>query len=467
MKSAYLFLSGAILCFSQISFAQPGSLDGDFDVDGKVTTAYNGDMKGTSVALQADGKIIVVGTGLVFTSSHFGVILVRYFPDGTLDNAFGIGGIVDASDLLTNRTGYAISIQPDGRILFAGRNGDGLMLARLNTNGSFDTSFGVNGIVVTQINDIPSIYDIGFAIAIQPDGQILVAGYTENSSYDFFVARYNTDGSLDTSFSFDGIVVTDFGGWHDLARAIAVQPDGKILVTGFSFEDFDHDASDFATVRYHADGTLDLTFGTNGKVITNIIEPGFTAASIDEAYSMVLQPDGKILIAGSSEWGLFPEWFYSVVRYNPDGSLDTSFAGSGKTFGDIQQNDTKANSVALQVDNKIVISGETLTGSNLDFALIRLNTDATLDTTFGLSGKVITDFQNGTDGAQSVVIQPDGKILAAGYAGIGLFKIALARYLSGLNIGIVEFSERNSALLIYPNPSGTVPNCNSSSTVQK
>ena len=448
MKKNYSVFLGAMLCFSLVSFAQPGSLDGDFDADGKVITDIAGGYEyGFTVAIQQDGKIVVAG------ESDNQIIVARYHPDGTMDNTFGLDGIVStAITIFSWATG--VVIQPDGKILIAG-NTDfyDICVVRYNIDGSLDASFGTGGILTNNIGD----QTYGSSIVLQTDGKILVAGYVETGGdYNFLVLRYNPSGSLDNTFSFDGIVNTDFNSRRDAASSIQVQIDGKIVVAGYTADPNNADDSDFALTRYNADGSLDISFGTNGKVTTNYLAATYLwPESKDVAHSMALQPDGKIVVAGYLRGGLAPYFHnFAVVRYNTDGTLDTSFAGSGKAFVNVSQNDNTAYSVALQADDKIVLAGRTWNGSDYDFAIVRLNTDASLDSIFGTNGKVITDIAIDQDECYSVVVQPDGRILAAGYATVSGTNrdIALARYLSGLNIGIVEFSEQNNAVLIYPNP---------------
>src|SRR5947207_12027993 len=239
------------------------------------------------------------------------------------------------------------------------------------------------------------------------------------------------DGDLDPTFGTDGKVLTDFDHSTDIANAVAVQTDGKLVVIGTTYINNDFSDEDFAVARYNPDGTLDETFGVGGKVQTDF--PGLAAV----ASSVVVQPDGKIVVAG----GAFPLFTFlgnfEVVRYNSNGSLDTSFGNGGIVTTNFPQG-SYASSVALQADGKVIAAGTVFVDfvigepSNTDFALARYNSDGTPDTSFGNGGQVSTDFFGMEDDAFSVLIQPDGKIVAVGSANnpATYYDFAAVRYLS-------------------------------------
>src|SRR6266576_4089512 len=209
------------------------------------------------------------------------------------------------------------------------------------------------------------------------------------------------DGDLDPTFGTDGKVLTDFDHSTDIAHAVAIQADGKLVVVGTTYQDNDFSNEDFAVARYNPDGTLDKTFGVGGKVQTDF--PVLAAV----ASSVVIQPDGKIVVAG----GAFPLFTFAgdfkVVRYNSNGSLDTSFGNGGIVTTTFPEG-SYAFDVALQADGKILAAGTVFVDfnpgdiSDTDFALARYNSDGSLDTTFGNSGMVMTDFLGLEDDAFSV-----------------------------------------------------------------
>jgi uncharacterized delta-60 repeat protein len=401
--------------------------------DGKITTDFGGDDYGSSVTMQRDGKILVAGEG----GDDFAV--VRYNSDGSLDTSFDTDGKVTTSVGSFNVSAYSVTVQSDGKILVAGCADADFALVRYNSDGSLDTSFDTDGKVTTDIDLGYGYvgYEYGYAegesVTVQSDGKILVAGYTYTHIYtgsdddtdisDFALARYNSDGSLDTSFDTDGKVTTDFGSGSDWGNSVTVQSDGKILVAGGSgdyiFYTIDgsrdkvgYTDDDFALVRYNSDGSLDTSFDTDGKVTTDF-------GSGSWGNSVTVQSDGKILVAGEGGDD------FAVVRYNSDGSLDTSFDTDGKVTTSVGSFNVSAYSVTVQSDGKILVAG----CADADFALVRYNSDGSLDTSFDTDGKVTTDIELDDDEGMSVVVQSDGKILVAGKADNGNDRdFAVARY---------------------------------------
>jgi uncharacterized delta-60 repeat protein len=246
--------------------------------------------------------------------------------DGSLDSSFGIGGKISTDFSQTVDVVNDMAVQPDGKIVVAGRAGINFALARYNANGSLDTSFGTGGKVVTTFN---SNFNQANAVAILSDGKIIAAGYTQDSSgfYDLALARYNSDGSLDTTFDFDGKVITDFnygpGSGQERAEAIVIQPDGKIVVAGHMIYNFSISLRVFALARYNTDGSLDTSFGSGGKVVT--YGGGSCANSSSAAYDVALQSDGKIVISGFAIVGCPAAVSFALVRYDQNGKLDTNF----------------------------------------------------------------------------------------------------------------------------------------------
>ena len=227
------------------------------------------------------------------------------------------------------------------------------------------------------------------------------------------------DGDLDTTFDSDGKVTTAIGSGTDRAFSVAIQSDGKIVVAGLSNNGSN---DDFALVRYNTDGTLDTNFDSDGKVTTAI------GSGNEQALSVAIQSDGKIVAAGRSSNGSNDD--FALVRYNTDGTLDTTFDSDGKVTTAIGSGTETAYSVAIQSDGKIVAAGFSFNGSNNDVALVRYNTDGTLDTNFDSDGKVTTDIGSYNDYARSVAIQSDGKIVVAGFSNNGSNDdFALVRYL--------------------------------------
>ena len=357
--------------------------------DGIVTTDLGSVSSGASVMVQADGKLVVAGFNSNGTDTDF--TLTRYNTDGTLDASFGGGDGIVITDLGGNDQAQSVILQPDGKIVVAGYSSNGtdddFTLIRYNSDGSLDTSFGGgDGIVTTDFGDGN---DQALSATLQTDGKIVVTGFSSNgTNNDLALARYNSDGSLDTSFGGGGTTNLDLGA-DQSGQSVVVQADGKILVAGVTSSGSD---DDFLLVRYNSDGSLDTSFA--GVVaITDL-------GGIDSGASMTVQADGKIVVSGRSDGD------FAVVRYNSDGSLDTSFGGGdGIVITDIGLVDLGLG-VTVQTDGKIVVSGQ----SDSDFAVVRYNSDGTLDTSFGGGDGIAT----GPGTLRSVTLQTDGKIVAAG-----------------------------------------------------
>jgi uncharacterized delta-60 repeat protein len=300
------------------------------------------------------------------------------------------------------------------------------------TGGDLDPTFGTGGMVMTDLNHST---DIANAVAVQPDGKLVVVGqaYKQNdfSGEDFVVTRYNPDGTLDTTFGRGGKVRTDFPGLASVPSAVVLQPDGKIVVAGGAFPLFTF-AGNFELVRYNPNGSLDTSFG-NGGIVTTIFPEG------SYAFDVALQPDGKIIAAGTVFVDFNPgdmsDTDFALARYNPDGSLDTTFGNSGMVMTDFLGHEDDAFSVLIQPDGKIVAVGSANDPATFyDFAAVRYLSNGTIDTTFGVAGKVHTDLgDQNFDRARSAVLQPDGRIVAAGFAisqNGGVQNFAVARYTS-------------------------------------
>ena len=404
--------------FATVRYNTNGSLDTDFNGNGKVVTGIGWYDEAHAVSIQGNGKIVVVGESHSDYDNDFAV--VRYNTNGSLDTDFGGDGIVTTG--VASGTGYAnsVALQPDGKIILAGgSNYDDFTLTRYNVDGSLDTTFDSDGILSADIGGgrmMQSQQDEAYSVAIQNDGKIVAVGYILEDGYKkFTVVRFNADGSLDTSFDSDGKVMTAIGSYNDVSKAVAIQSDGKIVVAGSSNNGSN---DDFAIARYNTDGSLDTGFSSDGMVTTAI------GTGNDVGNSVAIQTDGKIVVAGNSIIG--SNWDFAIVRYNTDGSLDTSFDSDGKATTAVLSSHDYGNSVAIQTDGKIVVAGESDNGGNYDFAVVRYNTNGSLDTDFDTDGKVTTAVSTGYDSASSVAIQSDGKLVVGGYSDPSDF--ALVRY---------------------------------------
>ncbi|MFE1547724.1 calcium-binding protein [Streptomyces sp. NPDC058718] len=407
-----------VLALPGAALAAPGDLDPTFGPDGRVTTAFPGYAEGHDIARQADGKLVVAGL------SEGGFALARYLPGGGLDPGFGTGGLVTSDFGGGAHSANAVAIQPaDGKIVVAGttevfaEEGGGccfFSVARYLPNGSLDPDFGEGGLV--RVEEFGGSAD-GADVAVQSDGRIVAAG--KGGGGGFALVRLDTQGNLDPSLGGDGAVVAGFtpsspqdaGG---IARSMALQPDGRIVSVGY----VGGTAFDIGVVRYLPDGTLDTGFSGDGMVSAD-----FGATEFGNA--VAVQPDGRILAAGSGGAG------FALLRYNADGSPDAGFGTGGRTSVAFPGDGGIAYAMALQQNGKIVLAGRADDPNSAeanDFGLARFHPNGTVDTGFGGDGFVVTGFGD-FDEARGVLVQPDGKIVAAGY-GAG-FAFALARYQGG------------------------------------
>jgi uncharacterized delta-60 repeat protein len=432
LRTRSLYLAAAVvgaLALAAGAAAGAGGLDPSFGDGGKVTTDFKPSPEfvfssgvAAATAVQADDKIVAAGMHWE-TGVYSRFALARYDADGSLDPSFGAGGRVTTdfgggADAVTRA--LAVAIQPDGKIVAAGIAGvvARFALARYNRNGSLDTTFGSSGKVTTTFGSDASFAN---AVAIQSDGKIVAAG---QAGGDFALARYNRNGTLDASFGSGGRVATDISGHgsFDTANALAIQQDGDLVAAGTTFAQ----DGDFALARYRPNGTLDRRFGNGGLVTTDFSGPD----NWDIAYALALERGGKIVIAGETR-SFGPDTAFTVARYRKDGRLDRSFGHSGSVqtrfSGEVRAG---ASGVGIAAGGRIVAGGWSQSNATgMDFAVARYKNNGRLDPRFGNGGTAITDF-GGDDFAASLAIERDARILLAGTTVPGGgFSFALARYL--------------------------------------
>jgi uncharacterized delta-60 repeat protein len=345
-----------------------GRLDRSFGLGGKATAALDAGGDGVqAIALQSDGKIVTAGS-VIHDNFTLAFSVGRFNADGTLDSTFGNNGSVQTTFGDPAAEGNDVVIQSDSKIVVVGTSGAGsysalndFVLARYNSDGSLDQTFGTNGTVTTHFPGMFNTGSTAFAAALQRDGKLVVAGTYVNESTPnaFALARYNNDGSLDNSFGNAGLVTTRIGGGNALAFGVVVQRDGRIVLAGYS----DGEDHDFALACYNTNGTLDSTFGNAGITTTN-----FSTNSDDIAYALAVGRDGTLLVGGRV--GQYPVFDLGVARYTSNGQLDQSFGVGGKVMTDLG-NEELGYGVGVQRDGKILLSGAIFNGSTFDFGLVR------------------------------------------------------------------------------------------------
>ncbi len=419
-----------------------GVPDTAFGVSGSLYDPSAGGSYGKSVAIQSDGKLVIAGTYPGVSD----IAIWRKLSTGAGDTAFNATGKLTLNNVAGGNgtdSAEAIAIQADGKIVIAGYStgpagNNDMILGRYNPDGTADTTFNTTGWVVHHNAAGGNSHDYGKSLVIQPDGKLVVAGYSRNAAanFDMVIWRYNTNGTPDTSFNATGFVVHDSaagGNGTDYGYSIAIQPDGKLLVTGSSVSSGGN--SDMTIWRYNSDGTPDTSFNTSGYAVHNSAAGG---TGSDGGYSVAIQADGKVVVGGLS-FNAAGNFDMTIWRYNANGTLDTTFNGTGFLFHDSaaggNANDM-AYSIVLQADGKIVATGYSAqTATNYDMALWRYNSDGTLDTGFNGSGFVTHNSAangNGNDYGNAIAIQPgDGKLVVAGSSAdlLGNQDMAVWRYL--------------------------------------
>jgi uncharacterized delta-60 repeat protein len=408
--------------------------------DGIVTTpAMYGQFE--DVAITGDGRILAGG-------GYGDFVVGRYLPSGALDTSFGGSGLVGVAMTSSFDTGRVLVTQPDGKLLIAGDCGyDAFGVLRLDASGATDATFGTGGVVTTHLG---AGYQFATAMAVQGDGKILVTGYMlgAGGNYDLMLVRYNTDGSLDASFGTGGAVIMDVTpGADDHAASIQLLANGRFLVVGDS-------NFDIALLRFNANGQLDTSFGTGGKVFTDF-------GATEQACATTLLANGKIVVAGSTSG---PDYRFAVGQYNADGSLDTGFNGTGKTTIDFGGEDL-ATAMKVLADGRIVVVGSTGTGTSADFAIGCLNADGSIDTTFDGDGRQTVN-PGDFDMCLGVAEQADGKLVLAGTSatlsngtrsyelarltGSGSLDTSFDAPANGLD-GFAQFTEKGSPVVLDGN----------------
>jgi len=418
--------------------AHAGDLDPSFGEKGLVTSNFGQFDTAFGVAVQVDGKIVATGNTISSVAGSPGsqqlVALARYNVDGTPDATFGPNGQITTT-IRGNEAARAIALASDGKIVVGGGttrlvgSGSDFFLARYNPDGSLDAGFGTDGLVVTSVGTSGS--QIGAAaVAIQPDGKILAAGTAADvmTGDEFALVRYDTDGSLDASFGIGGIALTS-ASVDSGASAIALQSDGNILLGGVALvQRLDQPVPDFAfaLVRYLPSGVTDATFGSGGVVVTDV-----TPGSNSSVQSLVVEADGGIVVAGTIG-GHFPRGSNesALARYRPDGTLDQRFGMDG--FATLTSG---VSALTLQSDGKIIAAGAASvdSGPSSSFALARYTSDGALDTSFGDAG-IRTTMIGLSSGIAGSSLYPDEKLIVAGSTNTADGSdFALARYLLGGN----------------------------------
>ena len=446
-----LFVSLLFLSYSMYTFAQDGNLDDTFGVNGKVTTDIFGFTDvAHDLAYQSDGKMLVAG----FSRNSVGndnFLVVRYLENGDLDTSFGTNAYVniDVRGFSTPKDDQAtnVLIQSDGKIVLVGFS-DGAFgdeqftTLRLNSDGSLDETYGDQGI---RFFDFTGSYCEPADAVMLSNNNIAIAGYTDTGSFNpsliFAVAVIDENGNLNQNFSIDGKQTIQFGANYEEAYAITETSDGSLLVGG-------EGADEFAIAKLSLSGNLDSTFGNNGKIITDI--SNYNGLGIIGLHEL---SNGKIIAVGESS-SSSESRNITLIRYNSDGSLDTSFANNGFITIDIDSgSEDIPRSMFVQNDGKILIAGSIVTGGEFYFLSLRFNTDGTLDSSYSGDGVRLESFNsNQIEIAYGIKQNDNGKINIVGYSGNtsgNTADIAIAQY-TGTSLNAINYNK--PLISFYPNP---------------
>ncbi|MEN3332374.1 MAG: hypothetical protein V7641_1739 [Blastocatellia bacterium] len=406
-----LMFAGGIFVLSLLSSipvdAGSGDLDPRFGDGGKVLTDFFGNAaEANALAVQRDGKMVAAGSARrAFLDFDFA--LARHNTDGSLDETFGAGGKVVTDFFGGNDYIYNLAIQPDGKIVAAGSaahdavNSD-FALARYNPDGSLDETFGTGGKLSL---DFFNNTDEAHGLLLQPDGKIVIGGNTNGTGIGLSVAlaRYNPDGSLDATFGAGGKVIVNRAVIQQSLTDLALQADGKIVAVGWH-RPGKH--SSFLLLRFTADGALDSGFGSGGEVTTEFLDRDPAATAV------AMQLDGRIVVGGTAQLSSGP-YVFELARYNSDGSLDATFGADGKVTTSYFPLSIDLINLLLQADGRLLAVGVAVR-SHSDFAIMRYNHDGSLDDSFGNGGLVTTDFGGQFESASAAAFQPNGRLIVAG-----------------------------------------------------
>jgi uncharacterized delta-60 repeat protein len=402
--------SSCLTAFSLARYnASDGSLDTNFNGTGILVQPVGSLFaEAKSVAIQADGKIVVVGDCGLDCGNYSGAALCRFNPDGTLDQGFGSGGKIVATG--NGSAANAVVIQPDGRIVIAGsatdaQNNSDVLVARFLANGTLDTSLATTGRVTTVVGTNGSS---AFGLALQSDGKIVVGTSCSLSGNDLAVLRYNSDGSLDSTWNGTGKMFTAVGSSGDTYTDLAIQADGKVVASGGSGFGSGAELSMF---RCNTNGSLDDSFGSFGRVGTSV-------GLISIGYGLALQKDSRILQTGTTVASIGSKANVVVVRYNTNGTLDSTFGSGGEAITPIGLAYDYGIALAVQTDAKIVAGCHSQFGSFYKFAVARFLTNGALDSGYGFGGVNYFDFGTGADeNVNAIALDSIGRTVMVGSVG--------------------------------------------------
>ena len=447
-----LYLAASIMLGAQISNAQ--IIDSTFGVYGIANTSFVAGQAEAcqSIVLQSDGMIVAGGNSKSATGLHQ-FVLARYDTSGVLDNTFGTAGKVITPNAGIGNQLKHVALQPDGKILAVGIAQTApfspwtTLLMRYNSNGTLDNSYGINGRVTTAVGTKADAYKV----LIQPDNKILICGTQYDDNY-YILVRYNANGTIDNSFGTSGIV--QFGQFGT-GTGLALQPDGKILVSGEFWGTVVLNGPNSGVARHNADGSVDHSFGNNGVCYISALGPG---ENLWGGHDLKVLPDGKILLAVFGNSGSLAQK-PAVVRITNSGQRDMSFGTSGFASTSHTTFNAPCEEMAIQPDGKILLVGNIVT-TNItqkdSFFVSRFDTSGAPDISFGVAGRLSVALGTTGSNASTILLQPNGKFVVGGMLrpfSSSNFALYRYRYPTPV-INNVKEVPNSEVFALYPNPAG-------------
>lgn len=377
------------------------------------------------VSLQSDGKIVAVG------SISNNAAIIRFNEDGSFDPNFGNNGVL-ISNFLSGSVANSVAIQTDGKILITGSNNYNLFLARFTKEGTLDSTFNYNGYLLNSYFDG---FNQAYSMALQPDGKILVCGRAHYGLNDaMLILRFTSLGEPDSTFNLNGILLLNLTTGTDEARCISIQQDGKIVISGGSMTVINQ--THVVVVRLNENGTLDLTF--NGSGVVNIL----ASENGSNGYSHVIQNDGKIVI-GSFTWANYNHDIV-LIRLDSLGNLDSTFGTNGITIRGSINIEEIGDDIAIQSDGKILVGGHSVHA----LGIYRFNNNGSIDDNFAVNGKFEYDYSVNLDNVNSIIVQPDGRILAVGFGNYNLLILRLGFSAVPVELSLFTAKYESNSILI-------------------
>lgn len=432
----------AVMALSQ-AIGQAGTLDPTFSFDGYVTTIPDEGGQANAVAVQSDGRIVVAGNAYDDMFSTMRACVMRYLPDGQLDLSFGTNGLKLFRLNTWNTSITAMRILDDDRIVLAGTafptNDSDPYIARLLPDGDFDSTFSGDGISSVDLNGDGLLRGLTIDHMGRP---VAVGQFGTSTSTELLLMRTTSDGDLDATFGTNGIAIAGLGPQqYSTGLRIHGANDGTLVVAGMTVVNAAADTVQMVIARFLEQGTPDLSFGTLGSRV--VVFP--SALSVPQG--LHVEPDGDVLVVGAAGDDYAND--LALVRLLSDGSLDVTFGTVGQVQAEIGPDRSGAVDLFVQADGQLLVVGVTSLNNENDLLMARFNPDGSLDPSFAQSGVALIPVP-GSPSISCMAVQPDLRLLVAGTMNPSS-AFFTARLHSGLSVGLPD-QPTEGGFVLYPNP---------------